>query len=380
MKKMNLKIMMPVMAAALMLSACGKSSDNVFTNPDEVASAAAANPAINDPLATSEAVTVFDYDMNEYVEVGDYMNLNVVYQETEVDDEYIDYAYDNFFKNYASAVADTDLETSRAVVNGDLVKLDYCGKLNGVAFEGGTAQDYILEIGSGSFIPGFEEGLVGVMPGEEVDLTLTFPEEYHSEELAGQTAVFTCTVKGIITTDAIITTANQHLEEGQEPIRTEDDIRDMCRTELIKQAAQVDREDVENQIAEQLGTVITEKQAFPQELMDAYDKLVMKSVNNAAEYYNIDSETLLSYYGMTMEDYVAQYSRTQLLNDAGLYVIAEQNGLLLTDADLSARLEQYKVENGIPDEELYSQLSLEEYRVFFMEQDVLKMLADHYMK
>ncbi len=379
MKKMNLKTVMSVTVSLVALAGCGKTSGQVFTDPEEVA-ASQSGVGVADPAATGNTVTVFDYDMKEYVEVGDYMNLNVIYQETEIDDEYIDYAYENFFNDYASAVEASDFETGREVVNGDIINLDYCGKKDGVAFEGGTAEGAILEIGSGTFIPGFEEGLVGVMPGEEVDLDLTFPAEYHSEELAGQSVVFTCKVNGIITTDSIIATANKNLDEGQEPIRNEDDIRDMCRTELIKQAAEADRNDLENQIAEQLSTVINQKQAFPQELMDAYDKLVMKSVNNAAAYYNMDAETLLSYYGMTIDDYVAQYSRTQLLNDAALYLIAEEKGLLLSDADLDSRLVKFKEENQMTEEQLYEQLSREEYRVFFMEQDVLELLANHYMK
>ena len=380
MKKMNLKIVLPAVISVTILAGCGKQATQVFTDPSDVTAASEASAAVADPAATGDSVTVFDYDMKEYVEVGDYLNLNVIYQETEIDDEYIDYAYSSFFNDYASAVEASDFETSRAVVNGDIINLDYCGKKDGVAFDGGTQQGAILEIGSGTFIPGFEEGLVGVMPGEEVDLDLTFPTEYHSEELAGQSVVFTCKVNGIITTDSIIAAANKNLEEGQEPIRSEDDIRDMCRTELIKQAADADKTDLENQIAEQLSTVITQKQAFPQELMDSYDKLVMRSVNNAAAYYNVDAETLLSYYGMTMDDYVAQYSRTQLLNDAALFVIAEEKGLLLSDEDLDARLTKYKEESRMPDEEMYAQLSREEYRVFFMEQDVLEMLSDHYMK
>ncbi len=87
--------------------------------------------------------------------------------------------------------------TDRAVADGDQINLDYCGKVDGVAFEGGTATKQTLVIGSHSFIPGFEEQLVGMNIGETKDITVTFPAEYHAKDLAGKEAVFTCTVNEI---------------------------------------------------------------------------------------------------------------------------------------------------------------------------------------
>ncbi len=85
--------------------------------------------------------------------------------------------------------------TDRAVQNGDIATLDFEGFVDGVAFEGGKGTDYPLTIGSGSFIPGFEEKLIGAEIGKEVDVEVTFPIDYHAEELAGKPAVFKCTVK-----------------------------------------------------------------------------------------------------------------------------------------------------------------------------------------
>lgn len=382
MRKMNLKKMIAcacVMAASVItLAGCGSDADSQSGTPGE--GSGGAGVTVVDPVAAGEPVTVFNYDMNEYIELGDYTALDVTYNATEVTDDYVDYAYESFFSDYASSVDPSDYETDRAVVNGDLIILDFSGKKDGVAFEGGTSTGYPLEIGSGSFIPGFEDGLIGVMPGEEVDLDLTFPENYGNPDLAGQAVVFTCTVQGIITTDSIIATANKNLEDGQSPVNNEDDLRELCRTELIKQAAEADREDLESQIAQQLVGVITEKQEFPDDLKGAYDQLVLKSVNNAATYYGIDAETLLSYYGTTVDDYVAEYSKTQLLNDAALKLIAEEKGLLLSEEQLDARLEEYKAEYNVPDEEMFAQLSRSEYRVYFMEQDVLDVLVELYTK
>ena len=86
----------------------------------------------------------------------------------------------------------------RAAKEGDVANIDYVGTKDGVAFDGGTASGYNLSLGNGGFIDGFEDGVVGMMPGEEKDLNLTFPEEYHSAELAGQDVVFHVTLNQLM--------------------------------------------------------------------------------------------------------------------------------------------------------------------------------------
>ena len=353
------------------LSACS-GDENVF--PDVSGN----NTGVTAPADLGESVTVFDYDMSQYVEVGDYRSLTIDYEPYDLTEEDIDYAYMTFLNDYANMVDPANYVTDREVHDGDTVSLNYCGTKDGVAFEGGTAEGYLLKIGSGTFIPGFEEGLIGVMPGEEIDLPLTFPEEYHAEDLAGQEVIFTCTVNGIITIDSILATANDNRDEGTDPIETEEDLREMCREELVKQVKAYDRENVQSLITQNLSTIVTEKAAFPQELVDAYDALVLKSVESSAAMYGIDSETLLSYYGYTLDSYIAEFSRPQLVNDAALYVIASENNLLQTDEEFEASLQEYADSYGVTIDELLTQLTREEYRVYFLEEDTLNFLTDLY--
>ncbi|MBP5763446.1 MAG: FKBP-type peptidyl-prolyl cis-trans isomerase [Lachnospiraceae bacterium] len=355
----------------LSLSACS-GDENVF--PDVSGN----NTGVTAPADLGESVTVFDYDMSQYVEVGDYRSLTIDYEPYDLTEEDIDYAYMTFLNDYANMVDPANYVTDREVHDGDTVSLNYCGTKDGVAFEGGTAEGYLLKIGSGTFIPGFEEGLIGVMPGEEIDLPLTFPEEYHAEDLAGQEVIFTCTVNGIITIDSILATANDNRDEGTDPIETEEDLREMCREELVKQVKAYDRENVQSLITQNLSTIVTEKAAFPQELVDAYDALVLKSVESSAAMYGIDSETLLSYYGYTLDSYIAEFSRPQLVNDAALYVIASENNLLQTDEEFEASLQEYADSYGVTIDELLTQLTREEYRVYFLEEDTLNFLTDLY--
>ncbi len=355
----------------LSLSACS-GDENVFSD------VSANNTPVAAPADLGESVTVFDYDMSQYVEVGDYRSLTIDYEPYDLTEEDVDYAYMTFLDDYAKMVDPAEYVTDREVHDGDTVSLNYCGTKDGVAFEGGTAEGYLLKIGSGTFIPGFEEGLIGVMPGEEIDLPLTFPEEYHSEELAGQDVIFTCTVNGIITIDSLIATANDNRDEGTDPIETEEQLREMCREELIEQVKAYDRENVQTLITQNLSTIVTEKAAFPQELVDAYDALVLKSVESSAAMYGVDSETLLSYYGYTLDSYIAEFSRPQLVNDAALYVIASENNLLQTDEEFEASLQEYADSYGVTIDELLTQLTREEYRVYFLEENTLNFLTDLY--
>ncbi|MBR3575288.1 MAG: FKBP-type peptidyl-prolyl cis-trans isomerase [Lachnospiraceae bacterium] len=328
----------------------------------------------------NDTVTILDYDMTQYVKVGDYRNLDVVYSETEITDDIVDYAYLNFLSDYAEAVDPSYYETEREVRDGDIISLDFCGKKDGVAFEGGTATGYILEIGSGTFIPGFEEGLIGVMPGEEVDLDLTFPESYQSAELAGQAVVFTCTVQGIVTIDSILATANDNLEPGQNPIKTEEDLRDLCRTELLKQSADYAMQDLESQILNALPALVTELQEMPADLKTSYDDLTLQSITNmAATYYGMDPETLLSYNGMTVDDYIAMYSYPQLLSDAALYCIAAENGMLPTEEEYAQLMSDYIAESGMSQDLVFAELSEEQYRVYFLEEKVMDYLKELYV-
>lgn len=135
------------------------------------------------------------YDVDKYVTLADYNGMAVeVAGDFDVSDEDVVNMINGMLKYYPT-YEDTDKQT---VEDGDFVDIDYEGKKDGVAFDGGTAQGYVLEIGSDSFIDGFEDGLIGANVGDTLDLNLTFPENYHSQDLAGADVVFTVTVNKIV--------------------------------------------------------------------------------------------------------------------------------------------------------------------------------------
>ena len=144
-------------------------------------------PSVTATEITDEkgALLTFSTDVWPEVTLGEYKGLEAEKDSTDVSDEEIDREIERLRKQNARLVS-----VDRAAENGDTVNIDYAGTKDGVAFDGGTAEGYNLVLGSNSFIPGFEEKLIGIKADEERDLDLTFPEEYHAKDLAGQAVVF----------------------------------------------------------------------------------------------------------------------------------------------------------------------------------------------
>ena len=151
-----------------------------------------ARPTLDVKEADDEkAVLVFTCTVLPEVTLGEYKGLDIKKADVEVTEEDVENEVKRVQDRYADWVVREDDDAAQL---GDQVVIDFVGTKDGVAFEGGSGENYPLELGSGSFIPGFEEQLVGVKKGEEKDVEVTFPENYQAAELAGQPATFHCTV------------------------------------------------------------------------------------------------------------------------------------------------------------------------------------------
>ena len=139
-------------------------------------------------------VTKEDYKVSDYIKLGEYKGIKYTVNKLEVTDADIETAIQ---EDLQAAATEQEIKDRDVVKDGDIVNIDYEGLKDGVAFDGGTAKDSDLVIGSGSFIPGFEDGLIGATVGKQVDIKTTFPEDYQSTELAGQEVVFKVTVNAI---------------------------------------------------------------------------------------------------------------------------------------------------------------------------------------
>ena len=187
MKKNAITMLLAGVVAAGMLVGCGvKTAGETVPTPVETEA-----PKATEAPVSTENSAVTDNNLETVITLGQYKGLTL-YQ---VDSSDVALEIENMMDGYAELV-----EVDRPAEEGDIVNINYVGKKDGIAFDGGTddsEEGYNLELGSHSFIDGFEEGLIGVVAGEVRDLDLTFPEDYHSEELAGQAVVFTVTVNAV---------------------------------------------------------------------------------------------------------------------------------------------------------------------------------------
>ena len=240
------------------------------------------------------------YDVEKYVTLGDYDGMEVeVAGDFEISDEdVVDYI--NGMLSYYPSYEDTDKQT---VEDGDCVNIDYEGKKDGVAFDGGTAQGYVLEIGSNTFIDGFEEGLIGVNVGETVDLNLTFPEDYQSADLAGADVVFTVTVNKIV--KKVETTYDQLTDEY-----VSDNLNYESVDELYNDTKSYMEDDCEqNRVVAERSAVLDKliensKVAIPDGLLEMkVDQYIQQFTKQNCQDGKTLSDYLSANYNMTEEDF-----------------------------------------------------------------------------
>ena len=344
---MKKKLLVALMAAVTVLSfaACGNEEDTSKN-------------------ADTKTFVLSEENLDSYITLNDdYDVFNVEIDPIEVTEDDINTQIDNLILDTASS--NTDLQTliKRPVEEGDTVIIDYVGTKDGVAFEGGTSYSSTdLTIGSGSFIPGFEDGLIGTNPGDVVTLDLTFPEDYSgSAELAGQAVQFEVTVHYILPTYADITDdVVPGMYEGKNNV-----------VELRKQVSQdiydsMYASAVEYAVVEMLETKCTYADELPEYLNQVSYDNIMTNLETYASYYGMDLETYvyLSYY-QDLETFesqtaweLAEYNTRYLLF---CQAFANEKDLNITQEELDAQMESYaayygfaSVEEGFSEEEIDS--------------------------
>ncbi len=316
-----------------------------------------------------------DYNALDYVTLGEYKGLTVVPPSTETTEEEIDSEI-----RLNIQLAD-ELETIEGgtVQDGDTVNIDYEGKKDGEAFDGGTAKGYDLEIGSNTFIDGFEDGLIGVDAGETVDLPLTFPENYFSEDLAGQEVVFTVTVNEIRRAPELSDELVSRMTDGE--YTDVASYREYIRSDL-EATKETDRmneikSDLLTQIANTSG--ITD---YPQEMVD-YGAANMKAYyQQQAEAYAMEFEDFLSsLLGMTEEEFDEQVEmaiKQNMQQELYLKAIAETEGIELTDEEYESGCETLAEDYYYDSvDEFVAAYGEDTIRVSLLQEKVLDFLVDN---
>lgn len=307
------------------------------------------------------------------VTLGNYKGLPVTAPAVEVNQEEADNLVKQIYYSYEDGEADGIKD--RAVQNGDMVNIDYEGKKDGVAFAGGTAANQQLVIGSNSFIAGFESGLIGVNPGETVDLNLTFPDQYHNKELEGQPVVFTVTVNYIYSTeykdDAVA-------GWGEEDYKNVAELKKFVEDYMLEMAQSNYDYTVENSVLSQFlgGCTFAE---LPEDVLTSYRDILKKNIENQAANFGIDAESFCQYqYGMIMSQFMELYGVEFAKQRIALQALADAENLNKTEEELDAAISEAAKENGYDSVEAFmGNNSREDYRQAFMVQDAVQFLIDN---
>lgn len=287
------------------------------------------------------------FNPSAFVTLGAYKGLTVTDIPVEVTDDEIE---TEITSRITLSDEGTEVFEEGTIEEGDIANIDYEGKKDGVAFDGGSAQGYDLEIGSGTFIPGFEDGLIGVSVGDTVDIPLTFPEEYHNEELAGQEVVFTVTVNSISRYKDLDDELASALSGGE--AETVDDYRELVKGELLAQKEDSRDAELKQQL---LDLVIAGStfEDFPEEVVE-YDKEDMKRYyTSMAGMYGVSLEDFMAgMYGISLEQFeqLADLSvRQSLQRECCLSAIADTENLASDEEAMQAAYDALAADYGFED-------------------------------
>ena len=305
------------------------------------------------------------------VTLGEYKGVAVEKNVEKVTDE----AVDARIQNDVERASTTQDVTDRAVENGDIVNLDYAGSVDGVAFEGGTAQGQSLTIGSGMFIPGFEEQMVGMNIGEERDLSVKFPEQYHADNLAGKDAVFHVKVNGIQTK------VRPELDDDFAADVSEFDTFEAYKANIVA--------DLEKNAADRAEANLED--ALVQKVVDAADcdipdamiqdeiTTMLREMEMRMMYQGIRFEDYLKYTGQTLDQVRENYKpeaanrvKTQLVLEA----VAKAENIVPTDEDVDEAIADQAKRVNRDVEEFKASLS-EQQKEYLKETAGIKKVIDY---
>lgn len=238
-------------------------------------------------------VMTVEVQVKPEVKLGDYKGLEVTKVASEVTDEDIDHEIGHMLENNARLIAIED----RPVKDGDMILLDFLGKVDGVAFEGGKAENYELTVGSQSFIPGFEEQLIGLEIGQEKDIEVKFPEEYHSEDLKGKDAVFTVKVNEI-KEKQVPALDDDFVTEATE-FETVDELKKSIAENLKDKKAEYAQNAMKNEVVTKLADIAEVE--IPQVMIDNEINAMFRDFEQNLRYQGLDIDSYFNYSGMTKE-------------------------------------------------------------------------------
>ena len=301
------------------------------------------------------------------VKIEGYLGLEAERTDREVTDADVEEEINRVRERNSRTVDVTD----RAAAMGDTVNFDYEGSLDGVAFDGGKAEKYNLKLGSGQFIPGFEEQIVGKQIGEEFDVNVTFPEEYHAENLKGKAAVFKCKLHGIKMTEL------PELDDEFAKDVSEFDTLDAYKADIQAKIGERYKKAADSAFEEALMDVLVTKMEaeIPEVMYEAETENYVRDYDSRLRMQGLDLNTYFKYTGMTL-DQLRQQMRPQAERQVkvrlALEAIVAKENLTVAEADVDAEFQRISEAYNVPLDQVKSMIKAED-----LEKDLLvKAAAD----
>ncbi len=324
--------------------------------------------------------TIDNVDPLKYVTLGQYKGLTVSAIDASVSEGDIEAAVMNDLESFAQKVGVDD----RPVINGDTVNLDYKGTKDGKPFDGGTGT-HDLEIGSGTFIPGFEEGVIGMEIGETKDLKLTFPEDYSAEDLAGQDVVFEVTVNSIsenvvpsISDKDVLKKLGKKYDDDFKEI---DDYLDYMKNSLEEtkknELETKRRSDLLQQVYDNAQCDLDQ---LPEWIVSDNSTRYMSSIESFASQYGIGLEDYVSLIGGTMDEFRDQaldYGKELAKQQLVLRAIANAENITVTDKEVEDYYAERAKEYGSTVENLKKSVDEETLKQYLLGEKVQDFLLEN---
>jgi len=371
MKKKLVMVLMAVMVATAALGGCGQKGAGTGTS-------VSAEEEQDVEIPAKELLKATDYKVEKYVKLNDYMNMTV---ELSQDYTVTDDAIQSYIEYLMSQYPAYEVSDKKTVENGDIVNIDYVGKVDGEEFSGGSATGQHLTIGSGSFIDGFEDGLIGKKVGETVDLNLKFPDDYtNNTDLAGKDVVFTVTINSIDTQKEMTydDLTDEYVSENfaSSGITTIDGLKSAVSSSLEQQNYSSKMSEIQSAV---LSKLLEECEVtIPDGLLDQRVSEYKDRVNKAVEE---SGKTFDEYMNMSEEDFdkqVPDYIEESLKQELILEAIVKDQNISISQKKFEAFVDSYVSQYGIADRDtFYEEYGGEDYiKLSYAENQALSKVMD----
>ena len=312
------------------------------------------NPSVDDVDIADDKTVTITYTIGVYPEItiGEYKGIHAVKPVVEVTESDIDTEVEK--ERYKNARMETI--TDRPVIGGDTVNLDYRGTIDGVAFDGGTAENYELKIGSNSFIPGFEEKMQGMFTGEERDLELTFPADYHAAELAGKDVIFHVKVNEI--KSQVLPEVDDEFVKDVSEFDTVAEYRESLKKDLTMNKEASAQTTFENNVMDKL--VESVEGEIPDALIDQYIDNQINNMSASLSQYGMSFEQYLQMMGANVEGFRANMRPNAEKNAKSMLAlekIVEMEGIELTPEEIKEGYKELAESYGMELEDIKKQIT-----------------------